>query len=301
MKKIFLVMTLFLAMSITSFAKPLKIVTTLPELASIAGEIGKEKVIATALMRGNQDAHYLEPRPSMAVSMRDADLLIINGMELDTWIFSLINVARNPNIMYGKKGYLDVSAGIDKMEVLPPGAKVDASMGHIHALGNPHYTNDPSSGKLIARQIMERLSVLSPDNADFFRKNYADFAYRIDTKIVHWQKQIDNAGIKKIVTYHKNWTYFTRTFGLTIEGEMEPLPGIPPSPAHLSRLVETMKQEDVKVVLMVNFFDTRPARFIAERTGARIAKVPIHVGGSKDAKDYVSFIDTIINTLAGEK
>ena len=276
-------LALFMTISVKAFAKPLTVITTLPEFASIAEEIGGEKVAASALMRGNQDAHYLEPRPSMARRLRDADLLIVNGLELDAWVFSLVNVSRNSKIMYGRNGYLDVSAGIKKMEVLPPGARVDASMGHVHAAGNPHYAHDPTSGKAVARQIAERLSAWSPENAGFFKKNCDDFVSRIDKKISYWQAKIDKAGIKKIVTYHKNWGYFARTFGLTITGEMEPLPGIPPSPAHLSRLVEKMEAEDVKVVLMVNFYDTRPTSFIAGRTGARIARVPVHVGGAAEA------------------
>ncbi|MCM8820328.1 MAG: metal ABC transporter substrate-binding protein [Candidatus Omnitrophica bacterium] len=301
MKKIEFLTTFLMVMSTISFAKPLKIVTTLPDFASIAEEIGKEKVTATSLMRGTQDPHYLEPTPSMAITMRDADLLIINGMELDIWVFSLINVARNPKIMYGRTGYLDVSAGIDRMEVLPSGTKADASMGHIHVSGNPHYTHDPISGKAVAKQIMERMSSLSPENAEYFRKNYEDFVSRIDSKMVQWRKKLSDAGIEKIVTYHRSWLYFARTFGLKIIGEIEPMPGIPPSPVHLAQLIEKIKSEDVKVVLTVNFYDIRPVKYISERTGVRIAKVPMYVGGSKEAVDYISLIDIIVNTIAGEK
>ncbi|MCM8776682.1 MAG: metal ABC transporter substrate-binding protein [Candidatus Omnitrophica bacterium] len=301
MKKTMFLTAFLMVMNTIVFAKPLKVVTTLPDFASIAEEIGKEKVTATSLMRGTQDPHYLEPTPSMAITMRDADLLIINGMELDIWVFSLINVARNPKIMYGKSGYLDVSVGIDRMEVLPAGAKADASMGHIHASGNPHYTHDPVSGKAVAKQIMERMSALSPENADYFRKNYDDFVSRIDSKMFQWREKLREAGIEKIVTYHRSWSYFARTFGLKIIGEIEPLPGIPPSPAHLSQLIEKIKSENVKVVVTVNFYDIRPAKFISERTGIRIAKVPMYVGGSKEAVDYISLIDMIVNTITGGK
>ena len=301
MKLMYISLAIFFATGNLLFSGPLRVVTTLPEFASIAEEIGGEKVTTTALMRGNQDAHYIEPRPSMAVRLRNADLLIVNGMELDIWVFSLMDVARNSAITFGRQGYLDVSADIDKMEVLPPGTRIDASMGHVHPGGNPHYTLDPESGKVVARQIMERMSLLSPENAEFFEANYRKFAGRLDEKIAEWKTMIEEADIGNIITYHRNWPYFARTFGLNLLGELEPLPGIPPSPGHLARLVETIRQEDVRAILMVDFYDIRPARFVQDRADVRIVRVPMHVGGVPGAQDYISFIDTIVGRLVGEE
>lgn len=301
MFKKFVFILCILSVATFGFARNLRVVATLPELGSIAEDIGGSRVNVTSLISGTQDAHYVEPRPSMVVRLRNADLLIVNGMELDIWIDSLIDVARNRDIVHGRQGYLDISREIDpKLEVLPAGTRIDGSMGHVHAAGNPHFILCPENAKTVARQIADRLSVRSPDNRAYFQNNYQSFAKRIDENMKVWRKTLKDADIDKMVTYHKNWAYFARTFDIEVLGELEPLPGVPPTPVHLSRMVQLIQDENVPVVVAVLFYDTRPTRFINDRTGVRIARVPMAVGGSPEATDYFRLMDTIVNTIAGK-
>jgi len=274
----------------------IKIVTTTSDLASIAKEIGKDRIQVNSLSKGTQDPHFIEVRPSMVMKLKDVDLLILIGMDLDIWVQALIDASRNPKISYGRLGYLDASMGIEKLDVLL--GKVNASMGHVHPYGNPHYWLDPLNAKIIAGNIAERLSQLSPQNASFFNNNLIKFNKKIDEKMIEWKAKLAPFKGQKIAIYHRSWSYFANRFGLEVACELEPKPGIPPSPGHLKEVIHTIKQQNIKVILMEVFYDEKPARFVAEQTGAKVGIVPNSVGGTKEAKDYFDLIDTIVDKLA---
>lgn len=273
-----------------------KVVTTTADLASITKEIGKEKVEVTSLSNGTQDPHFIEARPSMVVKLKNADLLILIGMDLDVWVQSLIDASRNPKIRYGQSGYLDVSVGIEKLEV--PVGKVDASMGHLHIYGNPHYWLDPKNAKIIASNIAERLSKISSANSSYFEENLNKFNKKIDEKMIEWEKKLTPFRNRKIAIYHRSWSYFAKRFGLSVACELEPKPGIPPSPKHLKEVVKIIKKKDVRVILMEVFYDEKPAKFVSQQTGAKVVVVPNSVGGTREVTDYFSLIDTIVNKLS---
>ncbi|MBM4140232.1 MAG: zinc ABC transporter substrate-binding protein [Nitrospira sp.] len=276
--------------------KPIKIITTTSDLASIAKEIGKEKVEVVSLSKGTQDPHFIEVRPSMVMKLKNADLLILVGMHLDVWIQALIDASRNHKIKYGQPGYLDVSAGIEKLDI--PTSKIDASMGHVHIYGNPHYWIDPENAKVIAANIARRLYEISPEDTSYFKKNLNKFNERVDKKLIEWKKKLAPFKGQKIAVYHRSWPYFTNRFGFIVACELEPKPGIPPSPGHLKEVIERMRQENVRVILMEVFYDEEPARFVAQQTGAKVVVVPNSVGGAKEAMDYFSLVDTIVEKIA---
>lgn len=299
---VFAVLTLLLAISLPLRAEAtIRIVTTTSDLASIAQEIGRERVRVVSLSRGSQDPHFVEPRPSMVIKTRDADMLILVGMNLDIWVESLINASRNPRIKSGRSGHLDVSVNIEKLDV-PPGGKVCPSIHGPHVFciiyGNPHYWVDPENAKIIASDIAGRLGELSPENASFFQENLFCFNRRIDEKLIEWQEKLAPFKGERIITFHKNWPYFARRFGLVVADELEPKPGIPPSPGHLREIIDLMKREDIRVIMQAVFYDERPARFVARQTGARVIVVPNSVGGTKEAQCYFSLIDIIVDKLA---
>jgi ABC-type Zn uptake system ZnuABC Zn-binding protein ZnuA len=279
----------------------IRVVTTISDLASIAKEIGGEKVSVVSLSQGIQDPHFVDPRPSMVIHVRDADLLIMVGMGLDIWINSLVNASRNPRIKFGRQGRLDASVNVEKLDV-PPGGKLCPSIHgpHIFCImyGNPHYWLDPLNAKLIASDIATRLSDISPENAYFFKKNLSNFSKRIDEKLVQWQERLEPFRGEKVITFHNEWRYFAERFGLIVADELEPKPGIPPSPKHLEEVIDLMKREGIRVILQSPFYETRSAQSVAQRTGARVVVAASSVGGTKEARDYFSLIDTAVNKLA---
>lgn len=292
---IFLFSVCLLQGVVSASKEKIEIVTTTSNLKSIAEFIGKDKVEVLSLTNGFQDPHFIDPKPSFMLKARKADLWISVGMQLEiSWESLIIEGSRNPKIRTGSIGYLDVSNGITPLDVPQT---VDRSMGDVHPSGNPHYWLDPLNAKVIAGNITKRLSEISPQDKAYFEQNLSDFNKRIDQKIIGWKKELENLKGKDICVYHRSWPYFAQSFGLQVACELEPKPGIAPSPGHLKEVIETVKQKNIKIILMEVFYDEKPARFVSQQTGAKVVVVPNSVGGAKDAKDYFSLMDAIIGKI----
>ncbi|MEW6619289.1 MAG: metal ABC transporter substrate-binding protein [bacterium] len=288
------ILPLFLSINSTVFATT-KVVTTTEDLKSLVEYVGGDKVSVVSLSTGNQDIHQIEPRPSMVIKLRDADMLVKIGMDLDMWVDSLVETARNSNLFYGKKGYCDVSVGVKKLEV--PEGKIDASMGDIHLYGNPHYLLSPESAKVVTKNILNTLVKISPKDKEYFEKNRADFLKKLDEKILEWKEKISRYKGTKIVTYHNSWPYFTNTFDLQIAGFVEPKPGIPPSPSHVAKLIETIKQEEVRLIIVESYFSLKAPDLISRKTGAKVLLLPGQTGGVKGVNNYFKLFDYIIEKI----
>lgn len=308
----------------------LNILTTTSDLKSITEEIGGKYVDVKSICTGDQDPHFAEARPSLIASARKADLFVKIGLELEVgYEYPLLEGARNTKIKPGADGYLDVSQDIRVLEV--PTTKVDRSMGDVHPFGNPHYWLDPYNARIMAQNISNRLQKLDPAHSAEYQANYQTFVRRIDeamfgvealTKIAGdklWEAElagklddlIKEQQVKlggwiektkplrgiKIVMFHRSWIYFLHRFGIISVGELEPKPGICPGPGHLKGLINTVKTENVKVILMETFYDRKPSDFVAGQTGAKVVIAPLSVGGEKEAKDYISLMDILINKL----
>ena len=299
MRKIIILLTLLLGLSGLAYGKDvISVLTTTEDLKSITEAIGGAKVDVDSLARGYQDPHFVAAKPSFMMKAKNADLFMVIGLELEIGYEELIiNGSRNQKIRIGQPGYLDVSEGVNLLEV-PTTTKIDRSMGDVHPMGNPHYWLDPENVKMVAYNIAKRLSELSPGNAPYFQENLASFDKKMDEKMAEWNKKMEPFKGRKIAIYHRSWPYFVDRFGLVIACELEPKPGIPPSPAHLKEVIDIIKRDKVGVILMEVFYDEKPAQFVAGQTGAKVIVVPNSVGGTKDANDYFSLMDTIINKLA---
>ena len=282
---------------ISAQAAPLKVVTTISDLASLTKEVGGDRVDVTAIGRGYQDPHFIEPKPSFLLLLRNADLLEVVGLELEIgYLPPLLDQSRNPRIQVGSKGYLDVSNGVEILDK-PTGA-VNRSMGDIHAMGNPHYWLDPANAVRIAIQIEQRLAELRPADAAYFAKRLNDFKLRINDANKRWLAEIAPYRGSKIITYHNSWPNFARHFGLNIVGYVEPKPGVPPSPSHTFELIQLMKAQNVKVIAMEPYFDTKTPQSIADQTGAKVVILYPSVGGGKTGTDdYFQTIDTDLRNL----
>ena len=277
--------------------KRIQVVTTTTVLSSIAESIGGERVSVTSIATGHQDPHFVEAKPSYMIKVKNADLFIRIGMELEIgWEGLILDGSRNPKVAIGQAGHLDVSEGIERLQV--PTQKIDRSMGDLHPFGNPHYWLDPLNGKVVAKNISMGLTRVSPADAEYFNNNYLDFAKRIDDAMERWTAELKPYQGSKLITYHNSWPYITNRFGLIISDQLEPKPGIPPGPGHIEEVIEKMKSENIKVLLMEIFYDKKPADFVCHKTGAVMVSAANCVGGSGEAKDYISIIDAIVKGLA---
>ena len=273
----------------------IKVVTASTDLKYICERVGGAEVKVESLASGDQDLHMVEPRPSLVYKLKKANLVVRVGLDLDMWVDSLINAARNKRLFYGAPGYVDASAGVPLLE--KPEGKVDASMGDIHIYGNPHYWLDPANAKIMAGNILAGLRRAAPDKAAVFEVNYGAFVKELDEKLAGWQDRMAKYKGLKVITYHSSWPYFAGRFGLDVAGHVEPKPGIPPSASHLDSLVKKMKAENIKVILTESYYPRRGPDFLAGKTGAAVITATVSAGGAKDVKTYFDVFDRVIADL----
>jgi zinc/manganese transport system substrate-binding protein len=296
MKRIILLLASLTLAANTFAADKLKIVTTTEDLASLTREVGGDRVEVNAIGKGYQDPHFIEPKPSFLLLLKNADLLEVVGLELEIgWLPPLLDQSRNSNIRPGAPGYLDVSQGVEILD-RPTGA-VNRSMGDVHPSGNPHYWLDPANGVRIAIQIRNRLAQLRPADAAYFDQRLNAFKLRINEANKRWLAALAPYKGAKIVTYHSSWPNFTRHFGLDVVGFVEPKPGIPPSPSHTLELINLMKEQKVRVILMEPYFDQKTPEFIAQKTGAKVVVMYPSVGGAPGVDDYLKVFDRDVADL----
>jgi ABC-type Zn uptake system ZnuABC Zn-binding protein ZnuA len=278
-------------------AQRLRVVTSTTDLYDIARAVGGNRIAAAHISEGYQDPHFVEAKPSFVLQLRRADVFAFVGLDLEIgWMPLLIDGARNAKIRPGGSGYLDVSRAIPVLDVAR--GTVDRSQGDVHPLGNPHYWLDPENGRRIARLFRDRFSQLDPGGASTYARNTAAFESRLDAAARAWAPALAAIRGKPIVAYHTSWRYFADFTGVNIVGFMEPKPGVPPSPAHLAGLIQTMKRTGAKVIVMEPFYDRRMADFVAGKTGARVLVLPPSVGGQRGLDDYVSVLRHDIEQLA---
>ena len=297
MKKIIFVLTLLLAWSHAAPASAaVKVITTTEDLAALVREVGGDKVTVEALARGYQDPHFVEAKPSFILKLHSADLLVLVGRELEmAWLPPLITQSRNTKIQPGGAGYLDASLTARILDI--PTGQITRAMGDVHPQGNPHYWLEPGNGRRIAQAIQQKLSSLSSADAAYFSQRYADFDRRLAEAEKRWQGMIAPYKGLKIVTYHRSWPNFAESFGLQVIGYVEPKPGIPPSPAHTLALIEEMKRQNIKIILVEPYFDLKTPNSIARDTGAQVLVMPPSVGGVKEVTNYLQLFDYDLNLL----
>jgi zinc/manganese transport system substrate-binding protein len=275
----------------------LRVVATTPDLASVAREIGGDRVSVVALAKPTEDPHYVDAKPSHIVTLSRADALIEGGAELELgWLPPLLENSRNSKISAGAPGRIVASEGIRLLEVP---TSFDRSKGDVHSLGNPHFMVDPVNVKIVARNIADHLVQIDPKSAATYRGNLARFNAKLDAKLADWQKQLAPYRGARIVTYHKDFVYLAQRFGLNIVDELEPKPGIAPSPAHLAQVIGKMKAMNAKVILVQPFQNRKTAETVARQTGAAVLDVAQQPGAARNTTTYFDLMDNIVSTLAG--
>ncbi len=277
-------------------AGKLNVVATTPDLASIAREIGGDAVDVKALAKPTEDPHFVDAKPSHVVTLNRADVLIEGGAELEMgWLPPLLETARNAKIAAGAPGRVVGSQGIRMLEIP---TSFDRAKGDVHSLGNPHFLTDPLNAKIVAAQIAEHLTQVDPKSAALYAANLKKFNATIDAKLAEWQKLLAPFKGAKIVTYHKDFPYFGERFGLNIVENLEPKPGIAPSPAHVANVITLMTAQKVHVILVQPFQNRRTAETVARQTDAVVLDVSQQPGAFKNTDSYVDLMDSLIRSLA---
>jgi len=276
-------------------ADKLRVVATTPDFAAVARMVGGDAAEVTALARAGEDPHFVDAKPSFIVTLNKADVLIEGGAALEAgWLPPLLDAARNPRIAVGAPGRVVASDGIALLEVP---SRLDRSMGDVHPYGNPHYMLDPANAKSVAGTLARALCEVDHARCATYETGARDFARVIDDKLAAWQSALGPFRGAKMVSYHKNFDYLAERFGLQVMGNLEPRPGIPPSPTHIAALVPKMKAAGARLIVIETYRARETPDFVAEKTGARVVAVPI-MPGTKEAPDYVSLIDYDVRQIA---
>ncbi len=276
-------------------AQKIRVVTTIPDLADIARQIGKDRVSVNSLTLGVRDIHSIQLKPSMVTLLNRADAVVLMGLALEhSFLPALLDVAANPRVSRGGVGHIDTSAGVVP---LGPAKTLSRKGGDIHPTGNPHYNLDPVMGKLIARNIAEGLSKVHAESRPFFMKNLKAHLAELDRRIPEWQRMAQRLNGTRYVSYHDDMIYFAKRYGMRLFGTLEVAPGIGPTPGHIVQLVERMKAAGVPLVV----YGTHPSRVpkrVARETGATLVHVPLYVGGRPGVDSYFRLIDYLVTHLS---
>jgi len=341
MKKINILLSLglILAATGTSYAgKPhkLRVVTSLTTYADVARRVGGDKVTVTSLAAGDEDPHFVRPRPSLAESLARAELFVSTGLDLELWVPGLVDLSQNPKIRSGQRGFVSASAGLHLLE---KPAVISQSEGHVHIYGNPHFQISPIALMRVARNIAAGLSNIDPANAEFYAQNAKRYGGELTVKLVGpelvrllggptivrllanpdrfisfleskkykgqplisklggWMGKAMPLRGMKLVAYHKNWVYFSHLFGLDFIDFIEPKPGVPPRADHVADVVNEMRSQNIKVLIAANFYDRGHVRDVAKRVGATVKIVALYPGGAKGVKTYEQVMDRLLDQL----
>ncbi len=341
MKKMIFYLLFFTMFSLNASAKTLKVVTTLPDYAYFAKLVGGNRVDVKYIVQGNQDAHFIRPKPSFVSMVRKADGLIATGLDLELWLPTVIDKSGNRKVRSGEKGFVAASKGVKLLEKPKVLSRIE---GGVHIYGNPHITSSPVNMRYVVKNIAIGLIKNDPEGKTYYKENMKKVIRKIDEnlygeKLVDmlggdllsslaeqgklipflkkkkykgtflidylggWMKKMLPLRGEKIVTYHKNWVYFFKLFGLVEAGTIEPKPGIPPTPKHVSEIINLMREENIKIIFAANYFDRQKVKTVAKKVGAKAVIVPMYVNGEKGVDSYFKLVDLWIERLlkASEK
>lgn len=292
--KIAIAAALLLGIASPAAAK-LAVVATTADLAALARAVGGDGVAVRAIARPTEDPHFVDGKPSYAKLLNEADILIEGGAALESgWLPPLLTTARNPRLAPGAPGRVVASTGLDLLDVP---AQLTRARGDVHPFGNPHYLLDPVNGGVVAGTIAEGMSAVDPAGAQRYRENLARFRAVLERRLADWDQLMKPYRGLPMVTYHKNFDYLAKRFGLEVVGTLEPKPGIPPSPAHIADLVPRMQSAKVKLILIEPNRERQVPDFVAEKSGARVVVLPI-MPGVREAAEYVDLIDYDLRQIA---
>jgi zinc/manganese transport system substrate-binding protein len=294
MKILNFVLPLFLIIQ-TSLSSRLQVVTTYPYMADIVEKIGGERVRAIPLARGDYNPHVIIPKPSYIAKLRRADLLVINGAQLEIgWLPPILKQANNGDIQPGEKGFLDLSSCIRLIDVP---TSVSRELGDVHPEGNPHFCLDPDNIVPIAKIVAEKLCEIDPESKVAYRANYAEFEKTWEQKTKEWEEKMTSLRGAKVIEYHKNYDYFLRKFGLIVAGTIEPLPGIPPTSKHIGEVEKLIEHDNIHCILQDVYNPQDASKYLSRKFGVEMIIFPHDIGAVKEIEGIISLFDEMVRRI----
>jgi len=266
-----------------------------PEWGALASEIGGDKVDIYTASNANQDIHYMRAKPSLLAAMRKADLVFCSGASLEVgWLPILLNKAGSSQVQMGAVGSIMAADYVPMLEMMD---NVDRSMGHVHPEGNPHVHLDPNNLVILSKVVSERLSEIDGENRLTYTANQNAFEIAWTQAIANWKNQASNLQGQNVVVYHKSWSYLVNWLGMEVIASLEPKPGVPPTAAHLEKVLSDIKGKPVVGILIAPFESGKAAKWLSDKSGIPVLRLPFTVGGNDQAKDLKSLFEDTLNRL----
>lgn len=277
-------------------AETLRVVTTTAYFADVAKRIGRERLDVKFIASPRFNVHYIQPKPSDVRNVSKADLFVHGGWDLELWVEPLLDAAGRPNLMRGREGNLDLSSGIELLQV--PQGRLSRAEGDIHLFGNPHYTMNPENLRIIARSICDRLKRMDPAGSEDYETNTADFLAALDARLGRWRSQMAPCAGKEVIAYHDDIAYLADFAGIKAREFIEPKPGIPPTPKHMQYLEEYIRKEKIGAILSSTYYPKEAPQALARRTGVRVADIYQNAGEAVGTGDVLSLFDRNFDNLS---
>ena len=266
-----------------------------PEWAALADEIGGDLVDSYSATTALQDPHYIQARPSLIAKVRNADLVICSGAQLEIgWLPALLQKANNRKVMPGTPGYLEASSLVMRLDAT---GSVDRAKGDIHPQGNPHIQTNPHNLLAVAQALERKFAELDIVNTNSYETNLIQFATNWQAAIQRWEATGAPLRGKRAITHHKSWVYLFTWLGMEEVANLEAVPGIPPTAAHLASLVENYASGGADVIIHAPYQHSKPSEWLAERTDIPSILLPLTIGGTDEATDLYALFDTILARL----
>jgi len=296
MRKLLLWMIVLLGVFAAPVEAKLRVFACEPEWGSLLAELAADTIDVDVATNALQDVHVVEARPSLIAKMRKADLLVCSGAQLEIgWLPQLLRQAGNARVTSGAGNFM----AANQVTTLDKPASVDRAGGDVHPDGNPHVQLDPYRVLAIARALSARLAELDAANAAIYHQRLGDFESRWQAAIPRWEARAAPLKGKAVVVHHSAWVYLLQWLGMREIGSLEPKPGVPPTSAHLSSLIDVTKAGGAIAIICAAYQDSKPDEWLAGRTGVPALVLPFTVGGDEQAKDLFGLYDSTIDRLLG--
>lgn len=269
-----------------------------PEWASLANELGGERVKTVSATTAYQDPHHIEARPSLIAKVRRADLLICSGAELEVgWLPLLQRQASNAKVLPNSPGYFEASAMVERLDIP---VEINRSMGDVHAAGNPHVHLDPRRIQIIAEALQARFIQIDLEGKEYYQQRFLNFNQRWQQAIDKWKQQASKLKGTRMVVHHRDWVYLFDWLGIEIAGALEPKPGLPTTASHLVSLKQKLTLKPAKMIVHTTYQNPRGAKRLSQLTGIPVVELPYTVGGAEQVNDLFSLFDVTIQRLISD-
>ena len=266
-----------------------------PEWAALAVELGGPLVEATSATTALQDPHQIQARPSLIARVRNADMVVCTGAELEFgWLPPLLQQSGNARVQPGQPGNFVAADLVRTLEI--PG-QVDRSQGDVHAAGNPHIQTDPRNIAVVAAALSARLQQLDPANAPQYGRQHADFSQRWQQAMGRWSARGAALRGVPVASQHKSFAYLYDWLGLKEVAVLEPKPGVEPTVSNLQGVLAALKAQPARIVIHAAYQDPRSSEWLSKNAGIPVVNLPFTVGGSAGAKDLFGLFDDTVARL----